>query len=327
MPEPIAPIQNIVVVMLENRSYDNVLGVIGGSGRNGLTGTESNVDPYTSEPVTVHEAESNQIGGSGQTYQATMLPVIDPNELFGDMAQQYLGDPAATTPYDGYTTADGTMSGYMANYKSAREMSEDNIGDVMTYLTAQQLPVTSFLATNFAVCDQWFASVPSQTFVNRIFALCAAPQIANTSAPYSVVNDLDHLVDILTLLPASDVLETATILDQLDAAGQSWKLYFHDYSIAMLTIPYVATNPGNVSTFDNSDWGSSKPFQLPAAPASTFVDDVANGTLPPFSFIEPRYATNFVEVANQLPPNSNHPGAANFPASKDPDPSKPPIDA
>lgn len=361
MAEIIAPIQHVVVLMLENRSYDNVLGWLYGSGNQapydkapegqsdlqGLTGTESNIDPITGNAIMVQNAAPNTIGGSGQTYPATALPLIDPNETFGNMAQQYLGvAPGTGTPYDGYTTADGVMTGFLDNYGKAPAMTENNIGDVMTYLTPAQLPVTAFLANQFAVSDQWFASVPTQTFTNRLFAFCAAPQVIQGSPDSSVVDDKDHSFHALELYPESDVVSLPSILSQLDtvlgtSAGPNWKLYFHDYSIAALILPYVSekarssTPQSNVSTFDNSDWGSNIPLQLRAAAPSTFVDDVQNGQLPPFSFIEPRY--NFGLLAdpspNDLPPNSNHPGAGNYGVNLltgEPlqvDPSDPPIDA
>src|SRR5436305_12897665 len=84
--------------------------------------------------------------------------------------------------------------------------------------------------------------------------------------------------------------------------------------MAMQTMPYVMNAESgsgnvNVSTFDNSDWGSALPAGLQALP-TTFVQDAAAGTLPPLSFIEPRY---FNDVgANPLPPNSNHPGASSY---------------
>lgn len=328
-------ITNVVVLMLENRSYDNVLGALAGQAPNGLT----NAAPST-------------IGGSGQFYPATTVPMIDPQEPFGQMAQQYLGvDPSTSKPWANYK-GDAPMSGFVDNYTNAPNMTPENVNDVMTYLSPAQLPVTAFLANQFAVCDGWFASVPTQTFTNRLFALCASPQvITGDDGQYSVVDDADHAIDPFHLSPKSSVADIASVLSQLDLvappqSGPQWKIYFHDYSIALMTLPY-ASNAGNasaaqnnVSTFDNSDWGGTAPLQLAGSPGSTFVQDVQNGTLPPFSFIEPRYNMGLVNVPfehhpnENLPPNCNHPGAANAtfcsllkkvpPA---PDPSNPPIDA
>lgn len=347
-----AEIKHIVVLMFENRSYDNVLGWLYGSGNaapydtpppgqtslNGLTGSESNVDPYSNQPVTVANAKPNSIGSqsSGQIYPATAIPVIDPHETFGNMAQQYLGvPPDTTTPWNNYASGSAPMSGYMANYQSADGMTPVNIADVMTYLTPAQLPVSAYLANQFGVADQWYASVPTQTFTNRLFAFCASPQVVNPlfGDQYCVVDDADHPFHPLALLPDSSVVDLPSILSKLGDAN--WKLYFHDYSIAILTIPYIAnaaqSGQANVSTFDSSDWGSRQPLQMSGPAASTFVEDVQNGTLPPFSFIEPRYAGDLWDWPgdgpNDLPPNSNHPGPGNYGIGVKVEPKDPPIDA
>ena len=101
------PIENIVVVMLENRSYDNVLGWLynkdnppgyqtpppGQASLHGLTGSESNIGP-DGNSYTVSPAAPTTINGI--TFPATAIPAIDPGEDFGDMAQQFNGD--ATFP-------------------------------------------------------------------------------------------------------------------------------------------------------------------------------------------------------------------------------------
>jgi phospholipase C len=208
------------------------------------------------------------------------------------------------------------MSGFIDNYANAPNITQQNVADVMTYLTPAQLPVTAFLAKQFGVCDEWFASVPTQTFTNRVFALCAAPGLGIQNlgdTVYSWVDDLQYL-------DASTMYGTACILSVLDDVlakrglpAPYWKLYIHDYSITMNTVPYVsnaaaAKNNVNVATFDNSDWSDGTlPPGVSNLP-SDFLTDAANGTLPPFSFIEPRYSNNTAAVA--LPPNSHHPGSS-----------------
>jgi phospholipase C len=67
----------------------------------------------------------------------------------------------------------------------------------MNYFTGAQLPVTSFLARNYAVCDDWWSSVPTQMFANRVFALWAAPGIGveknGDGTAYSRVDDLQYV--------------------------------------------------------------------------------------------------------------------------------------
>jgi len=221
------------------------------------------------------------------------------------------------------------------------------VDDVMNYLTPAQLPVTAFLANQFAVCDRWFGSVPTQTYANRMFAFCAAPGIAESDhSAMSLVDDKDYKVHLFsTLTPMKSMADLPSIFLQLDTVlpqrnapkggGPQWKVYFHDLSFAVMTIPYVARQaqtPGtaNVAMFDHSDWGTTVPRQLVApedgeAWASTFVEDVKNGTLPPFSVVEPRYSRNL--APSHLPPNSNHRGSSSYVPYEKVSAANPPVDA
>jgi phospholipase C len=332
-----SPITNIIVVMLENRSYDNILGWLYGSGNsapydqapagqtglNGLTGSESNPGCTSgSNPITVYESP------------ATAFPVDDPGESFFDMAQQVFGPVApSSNPYaPNPIMPTMTMQGFTANYAATNPGID--CGDSMTYFTPAQVPVSAFLANNFAVCDQWFASVPCQTFTNRMFAVCGAPPISRTALfkdPFSLVNDLQYLLAnaVKVTLPAAEYVDMPSVFQALDVAYPpaqppgvpNWKLYFFDYSIAAIIVPYVykaavGSGNANVATYDNSDWpvGTVPHPAIIGSPLgavpNTFLDDLANGTLPKLSFIEPRYSTDV--IASSLPPNSNHPGDASL---------------
>lgn len=213
----------------------------------------------------------------------------------------------------------------MANYLL---QSPHDLEDFMTFYTPEQVPVTAFLANNFAVCDQWYASVPSQTFTNRVFALCRSWN--GQRLRHSFANDVDYGTSNSVL---GGIANMASLLSALDNAfgtdgDPNWKIYFHDYCISVITLPYVyqkatATNPNvNVATFDGADWGDTIPnpatlpvIDLPKIGAvkihgrplsnkdqnlpSTFLQDVAEGTLPKFSFIEPRYRASLRQITIQ----------------------------
>jgi phospholipase C len=335
----IVPIKNVVVVMFENRSYDNVLGWLykptnpppyqtappGQTNLAGLNGAETNPDPkHLGQTIAVaNQTTPSQIDGQGPAYAPTAIPLIDPGEYFCDMAQQILGLPSIpeSNPYLNYSPQNtpSLAQGYTLNYSMLSGIThpgtpvpDSNVRDVMNYLTPAQMPVTSFLAHNYAVCDQWFASAPTQTYPNRAFSLCAAPGI-DSEGNFSLIDDAQYYLHQL--------LEVPSVLSQLDAVlggtgqqGPFWKVYFHDYSIAVKTVPQVAeaaksNKNRNISTFDNSDWSSGMPKQLKSA-TTTFVEDLAAGRLPPFSLIEPRYFDNY--APSRLPANSNHPGRGNY---------------
>jgi phospholipase C len=320
-----SPITNIIVVMLENRSYDNMLGwaynlgtqpytqaPAGQGGLLGLTGKETNPNPADPKGTI-------QISNSTETTN----PASDPGEGFCDMAQQIFGlsavpttDPwTATTPP---TPATMTMQGFTTNYAVVQPGADP--GDCIAYFTPDQVPVTAFLAYNYAVCDQWYASVPCQTFTNRVFSICAAPAVHKPiiGSSYSLVNDMQYLTANAVFNNIADQPSIFCALDQAfpNSTPPNWKVYFFDYSISAITVPYVyqaaiGDKNVNVATYDDSDWGSKTPRPaiigepLGSIPP-TFVTDLANGKLPKLSLIEPRYST---DVANSgYLPNSNHPG-------------------
>lgn len=87
-------------------------------------------------------------------------------------------------------------------------------------------------------------------------------------------------------------LDYPNVFEQLDNAGATWKIYYSDLLPIAALINYVAINmeqmSSNVVAFDN------------------FFTDVANGTLPSFSLIDPNYQMFHVE--SFVAPTSNHPG-------------------
>jgi phospholipase C len=154
-------IQHIFVLMLENRSFDQMLGF------SGITGT----DAVTGAPTAINGlkgTESNTF--SGQTFAvhrgaAHVMP-YDPGHEFEDVLAQLCG-PAAKYENGGkYPPVNNT--GYVAAASHAAKHASP--GEVMKCYTPDQLPVLTALAKEFVVCDNWFASLPGPTWPNRMFA-------------------------------------------------------------------------------------------------------------------------------------------------------------
>jgi len=289
------PIEIIVVLMLENRSFDNILGALypHSSTFEGLLLDGSMTNTYKNNTYAV----TNE--SSGHTFTT---PTPDPGESFPDMNLQifnntdaggaanmggFINDWMATSEeYPGLPS--GKECFFAPDWPSLPRSPTQDPHDIMFYYTtagsSPQLPVTSWLAQSFAVSDAWFGSSPTQTFPNRFFANCA------TAGGY--VQDIDYLcnLEIFPNLPS--------IFELLDGGGgpnpANWKVYFHDYPITSM-IKYVLEAPELVRNFDTSDYG-------PLTKSPTFFDDLNNHTLPKYSFIEPRYGG-----IDNLPANSNHP--------------------
>ena len=177
---PLLSINNIVVLMLENRSFDHMLGFLyaangnvspTGASFDGLTGNEGNPDS-SGNAVPVRQIEVSH-------ENAYYMPGADPGEGYSATNSQLFGTTTAPSP------ANATNRGLVADYAytlgwEAKEnwsiLTGTTANDIMNVFTPATLPVLSGLATGFAVCDQWFCSVPTETLPNRAFVCAATSQ-------------------------------------------------------------------------------------------------------------------------------------------------------
>lgn len=154
--EPIDhPVEHIVIVMMENRSFDHVLGYLGRSGP---------LDP--SDPgstVCGLKSEEYEVVWEGEKYSTFPLATTkwDPPKR----------DPPHSGKMVGWQVTDAAR--YVWSYRQKHEAEHPDIepGAVLGYLTEKEVPVYDFLARRFCVCDQWFCSVPGATWPNRMFAV------------------------------------------------------------------------------------------------------------------------------------------------------------
>ena len=295
---PLPGIEHLVVVMLENRSFDNVLGMLYAPSSS-FDGVPLNFPNEYRDFVKKYTVYPTNDVPSGNSIYVTPMP--DPGETNTDMHKQIFGYHKDSAP----------MSGFAQNYSDVLLKVRGNAGDVMVYFTPAQLPVTSFLAT-FAVSDQWFASGPVQTFPNRMFCHCGTPGLSHLhKKPTAALNDPDYLVHALKskLATVYGSVPDPSIFQLLDGTGgpdpSNWKVYFHDAPLSALNeYVYNAWNASSpcVSSFNSVDYDPKY--------GTTFLEDVIGGNLPIYSFIEPRYFSNY--STEGLLPNSNHPGSSRY---------------
>jgi len=305
MTQPLtSQIEHIVVVMFENRSFDNLLGGLypPSSTFDGLTGNETNpIDPCDSKSSTV------KVWQGPQGIDAMIMPFPDPNEDFDDMTRQLFGCNW-TEATGAKTSVTPTMDGFVWNYLTAKSMGgvAPSATDIMQYYACGpdgNIPVTSALAKAYTISDRWFASGPVQTFPNRVFHHCGTPGTTLFDSPY--LNDVDYVFVIKLHGGVGD----PSIFSTLDAAlpGQiNWKVYYQDEAevfglpggiLSALLVKYVR----DVYKSDN---------QTQVVQYAQFEKDVADDKLPPYSLIEPRY----FEAADGRS-QSNHPGNAIAPGT------------
>lgn len=275
MTPPLPNIDHVILLMFENRSFDNVLGAFYPSSPDG-GGVPSN----WSNPWAFHPPVAPWQGPAGGATQN--IPYPDPQE-----SNVHMADQIDTTP---------PMMGFVNDYATVTD-TDVNPPDIMQYFVAQNVPVTQALASTYAVSDQYFASGPVQTWPNRLFSLCGTPCFdAKTKTAY--VNNHNY-PDYPFIIGQLDQL---SIFEQLDQTGHSWKIYYDDEVPVAAVIRYVNDHWDHIW-----DGGNVWPFEShPDIFHGTFFDDVAKGSLPAFSLIEPRY--QMLSFRGEIAPNSNHPG-------------------
>ena len=167
-------IEHIVILMLENRSFDHMLGYLGLE-ENGL-----DVDGLQRGMANMH---------AGRSY-----PIFRLERTASTKAQ----DPCHSGACVDEQVADGN-GGFAANYiKTRADPAAAEPVVVMGYYDGEQLPIYDFLARHFKVCDRWFCSLKGATFPNRLYAVAgrSAGSRDNASPPVyhlpSFVRDLDN---------------------------------------------------------------------------------------------------------------------------------------
>ena len=292
-------IDHIVVLMMENRSFDHMLGwlyaesnpapfdkPVRGQTFEGLAGKElSNpIPPYADQ------AEKKTIPvGHGCSY---LHPDPDPGEEYYHINTQLFGTiipeknrnkPFNKKPYNLPTptpsipSMDGFVTDYINNATAllGRPPTYDEYKIIMDCFTPAQVPVISTLAREYAVCDHYHCAVPSQTFCNRSFVHSGTSNGFVVNSPY--VNWL--------------FTHAATIYNRIQDDPRNdltWKIYYDKddgFSFTWLIQPTIwKYQPTHMFTMEQ------------------FFEDAANGTLPSYSFIEPRL---FIEHNDQHPPIEN----------------------
>lgn len=138
-------IKHIVVLMMENRSFDHMLGYLS------LEGGRSDIDGLQPSFSNPHQGRDYPIHRLGNTALGLQQ---DPGHDGSSVARQLAGGNR------------GFVDDYALSHPGAPDVSL-----VMGYYNARDLPVYDFLAAQFCVCDRWFSSVPGATWPNRLYAV------------------------------------------------------------------------------------------------------------------------------------------------------------
>lgn len=162
-----SPIKTIVILVMENRSFDHMLGWMKrlNPDIDGVNGSESN-------RVSLSEPDSPLI-----LYNDTAHYVVDPDpgHSFQAIREQIFGL--------GQTGSEPARMNGFAQQAYDVNKSMDMARHVMNGYRPEMVPVYKSLVQEFAVFDRWFASVPSSTQPNRLFVHSATSGGATSNIP------------------------------------------------------------------------------------------------------------------------------------------------
>lgn len=263
--ERLGQIEHVVVVMLENRSFDHMLGYLslprqlGGAARNDLDGLRpemSNLNPRDHGMCGIHHLDRTAFASEAE----------DPGHGGADVEEQLA---------DGNSGFVKNFGHHAARYVEKHGGPEPDPCLVMGYFDGGDLPVYDFLAQNFTVCDRWFSSVPGATWPNRLYAVAG------------------HADGSLDDKPGLPIYNLPTVFRHLDRAGVLWRWYsFDPATLRLIDAEYRLDerHHHHFSFFDKrklSHREETVDGLLMERPS--FLDDAAAGELPPVSWIDPHF--------------------------------------
>lgn len=318
-------IKHVVVLMLENRSLDNLLGWLYADQQNRPA---INIpSPPRGETPTYDGLEEGKYwlplayGGKTESHPITKgtcgnglaVPSLDPweeyihvtNQLFGGQAEYPDPTPAVDTPpsmegfLQDFTTSYLAVGGFSDEIHQALVKYGGPLGEkvwqalqalppdlknislqtwnqslqILQTFTPDQLPVLNDLARAFAVSDRWFASVPTQTNPNRAFFHCGTSLGREKNS--NIRADEHFPTDTLW-----NVLHHYTE-DTTHECNCTWGIYYHEHFPPKGGKCYTGYTFPNI--YDIPD--AKEHFHL----IEEFKEQIANGELPDFSFLEPKW--------------------------------------
>jgi len=283
------PIEHVVVLMLENRSFDQMLGAFKRVYPE-LEGISSDAEPRSN--LDLNGQPFLQLGN------ASRIVELDPHHDLDSVLRQIGADPARPGPdprepawrraINAIWNADplgwakdlwrarrrrrelprGMMvtpyrGDFLAEYvRCYGDSSPEQRQQIMSYFNIGELPALHELAGHFTICDHWFSSLPGPTWANRFF-LHSGTSLGTTWMP-------EHATDFRS----GELFDQETIFDRLTANGRSWRIFFHDFpqSLALSRL-WTRDSRRNYSVIDE--------FERHAAGS--------HAEFPDYVFIEPQY--------------------------------------
>jgi phospholipase C len=193
-------IKTIVIVMMENRSFDNVLGHLSVPAYGNRKDVEGLDDPENN-PVYTNFLDGIAYQPSVQKDQQFLHDLPHGRDLVATQLAESSGN--------------FTMSGFVKAYKDSTASTVVN-PPPMGFLIPSDVPVSNFFAQQYLICDHWFSPLPADTQPNRSVAYSG----------YSLIDD--------TKGRSIPVPDGSFIFDWLKKRKVSWRVYHSGLSFFML---------------------------------------------------------------------------------------------
>jgi phospholipase C len=201
-------IRHIIVLMQENHSHDNYLGMLPGRGDGLALGPDG-------RPVAANPRQDGQAVRLRHASSPVQVKYFPTNTWHASHLQ-----------YD-----DGRCDGFVRSVEltiSGATAADATIP--MTYWTGADLPFYYALASTFPLADRWFSSCLGPTFPNRRFLISGTAHGLIDDLPFGLV----------------DYPPAGTIFDRLDASGISWVNYHSVWPVKVIAKHLLGT-PGLIA--------------------------------------------------------------------------------
>jgi phospholipase C len=172
-----ARLQHVVVLMMENRSFDHMLGslrLVEGRPIDGLQPQFSNPDSHGVE----HRVAA--LAGTARVSRFAPDPPHEPDPVALQLA--------------------GPMRGFIKAFEAsgaAKHITIDAPEQVLGYYTRAELPITYFLADEFTLCERWFTPIPTSTIPNRLYSTCGQSKGYRDAPRFNTFIDVPSIFDKL----------------------------------------------------------------------------------------------------------------------------------
>ena len=222
MPPGLDKLQHIVVLMMENRSFDHMLGSL-----SAINNKIDGIKDGWNNPDTNNNAVNPQPRAE---FQGQLDP--DPDHHFPAVDLQIFG---GATGKDRVANMQGFVTSY---FNQQRDVGHSQ--KIMYYFSKDQLPVLTTLALEFAVFNRWFASIPGPTICNRAFAHYGTSFGRVDMDPFDVIEPIKsiytrlvtatpkHLAKVYYYDTASSTMEVANLLQHQSEVFGTYSQFLND---------------------------------------------------------------------------------------------------